>query len=225
MNLIKGKLARVLFGAMSVLLAFCMTFTGCGVESKKKLEKGFDNHRKGPILVGVTAESDTFETEAVTLDLQYGVYDLGYYQENGVNPKNSYIFQGMGEYLVFGVYVCGADGYSNALCGDLISDYKTIDNHTYIKSIEEKDAFSEEYGYIPQNEKSVSYNHFEKIKIPKDIFADEEGTFAIKIIGFQMPVTPDGYYHVSRIGHVDLDYQMINDNTVKIIFSLYDRIY
>ena len=121
MNLIKGKLARVFFGALSVLLVLCMTFTGCDVESKKILEKGFDNHREGPILVGITAESDTFETEEVTLDLQYGVYDLGYYQEYGVNPKNTYSFEGMGENLVFGVYVCGVDGYDNVLCGDLIS--------------------------------------------------------------------------------------------------------
>ena len=131
----------------------------------------------------------------------------------------------MGEDLIFGMYVCDSE-YVSSICNDeIVSDYKNIDNHYFIKSISEEQAFSTEYGYTKKNIGNISYNHYEKITVPQEVFEGEEGMFVIKIIGFQELLNENDGYYVNQIGYLDLKYQVMDKDTVKIIFSPYRHIY
>lgn len=217
MRVFVKKLFKGLFNIVVILMASCMVLTGCFMYiPETEYEKGFKYHRNGVILIGVRADTDIFDIDNVSFDVYYGMYDL---DAKGSDPKDSYISSIMGDKLVFGMYICDSI-YSEAITNDkFIPDYTDIENHLFIRSISEDEAFSNEFGYTDEYGKGTTYNHNERITVPMEVFNKDRGSFSIKIIGFQEPLNEGGDYYTNRRGYVELDYELTNENKVKIIFN------
>lgn len=210
-----SKPIRRVFRVLLILLMVSLLTEGC--EQKSKLEKGFDyTFTPNSIMFGVKFGTDTFSKNNVTFDLYYGVYDIGYAQKNNADPKSNYLKEGY-ETISFGLYICEAD-YSLNIVNDMeISDYKMIDNHYFVKEISEEEAFSDEYGFTMSYWNGITYNHSEKITIPSSFFKNETGSFVVKLIAFREPMAEVDDYHIAMIHYIEIDYQVIDENTIKIV--------
>ena len=224
MNLIKGKLARVFFGALCVLLALCMTFTGCGqferVEDGVKKES---KRRNRPIQFMATANSEFFEIDNVSFDLYYGLYNTEDYDGTEGDPKNTYR-RDIDDKPFFGLYVCDSEFFYDVHNDLEFTDYTAIYNYFFIRKISEEDAFSGEYGYTKDYWKGLTYNHCETITVPREIFSKNNGVFAIKIVGFQEPYGEIDTYYTTTTGYIDFKYQVIDDTTVQVMFDPYSHV-
>ncbi|MGN1156951.1 MAG: hypothetical protein ACI4TK_12305 [Agathobacter sp.] len=210
------KQTRRVFEVLLILLMVSLFTTGCG--QKSEMEKGF-NYTWTPdrIMFGAKSGTDTFSKNDVTFDLYYGVHDIGYDEKYNNDPKIHYQKEG-NETIFFGLYICDAD-YSLDVMNDMeISDYKMIDNHYFVKEISEEEAFSDEYGLTMSYWKGITYNHNEKITIPSEFFVNETGSFVVKLIAFHKPMTEGGNYYTSTMNYIEFDYQVVDDNTIKIKF-------
>lgn len=210
------KPTRRIFMVLLILLTVTLSATSCGQESG--FEKGFDyTFTPQTIMFGAKSDTDTFSKNDVIFDLYYGVHDIGYDEKYNSDPKTLYQKEGY-EKIFFGLYICEAD-YSLDVVNDMeISDYKMIENHYLVKEFSEEEAFSEEYGFTMSYRKGITYNHSEKITIPTEFFAKETGSFVIKLIAFHEPTIEEDNYYTSTASHIEFDYQVVDENTIKIIF-------
>ena len=204
------------FRVLLLLLMVSLFTTGCG--QKSEFEKGFDyTFTPSSIMFGAKSDTDTFSKNDVTFDLYYGVYDIGYAEKYNTDPKSGYRKEGY-ETIFFGLYICEAD-YSLDVVNDMeISDYKMIDNHYFVKKISEEEAFSDEYGFTMSYWKGITYNHSEKRAIPTEFFANETGSFVVKLIAFHEPMSEGENYYTSKARYIEFDYQIVDENTIKIVF-------
>ncbi len=218
MSLIKGKLARGLFATLTVLLALCMLFTGCGKQpvAEQKFEIGFGiTHTITPIMIGVKSDTVTFNKDNVTFDLYYGLYDKANTKDYH-NRVISYQSSEGSERIVFGIYISDSE-YSWSITNDMeIEDYKNIDNHYLVREITEEELLSGEYGYTASNKSGMTYDHYEKITIPSEFLKENKGSVRIKILSFRFPENEGMYYYTSYGNEIGIDYEIIDDNTIKI---------
>lgn len=211
-----NKPTKRVFRVLLILLMVSMFTTGCG--QKSEFEKGFDyTFTPNSIMFGVKSDTDTFSINDVTFDLYYGVHDIGYAKKYNTDPKSGYRKEGY-ETIIFGLYICEADCSLDVVNDMEISDYKTIDNHYFVKDIFEEEAFSDEYGFTMSYWKGITYNHSEKITIPPEIFANEAGSFVVKLIAFHEPMNDGDNYYTSTVRGIELDYQIVDEDTIKIVF-------
>lgn len=211
-----NKPTRQVFRVLLILLMVSLFTTGCG--QKSEFEKGF-NYTLTPneIMFGAKSDTNTFSKNDVAFDLYYGVHDIGSDEKYNTDPKSGYQKEG-NETIFFGLYICDAD-YSLDVVNDTeISNYKMIDGHYFVKEISEEEAFSDEYGFTISYWKGITYNHSEEITIPSEFFADETGSFVVKLIAFHEPMTEGDNYYISTVRYIEFDYQVIDENTIKIVF-------
>lgn len=211
-----NKPTKRVFRLLLILLMVSLFATGCA--QKSEFEKGFDyTFTPNSIMFGVKSDTDTFSINDVTFDLYYGVHDIGYAEKYNTNPKSGYRKEGY-ETIFFGLYICEADCSLDVVNDMEISDYKAIDNHYFVKEISEEEAFSDEYGFTMSYWKGTTYNHSEKITIPPELFANEAGSFVVKLIAFHEPMNDGDNYYTSMVRGIELDYQTVDENTIKIVF-------
>ncbi len=211
-----AKKARSICRVLLILTIFTLFVTGC--EQKSEFEKGF-NYTLTPneIMFGAKSDTNTFSKNDVTFDLYYGVHDIGSDKKYNTDPKSGYQKEG-NETIFFGLYICDADYSLDVVNGTEISNYKMIDGHYFVRKISEEEAFSDEYGFTMSYRKGIVYNHSEKITVPSEFFADETGSFVVKLIAFHEPMTEGDNYYISTVRYIAFDYQAINENTIKIVF-------
>ncbi len=197
-------------------LFIIISFVGCS--GNAELEKGFGyTFTPDKIMFGARSDTDIFSKDNVAFDIYYGVHDIGYDEKYGTDPKGVYRKEG-DETIFFGLYICDTEHSLDVVNDMEIVDYKMIDDHYFVKEISEKEAFSEEYGFTMSYWKGITYNHSEKITVPTEFFAEKTGSFAIKLIAFHMPMNEGDNYYTSAARHIEFDYEVIDGNTVKIIF-------
>lgn len=216
MKLTVAKKTRSICQVLLILMIFTLFVTGC--ERKSALKKGF-NYTLTPneIMFGAKSDTNTFSKNDVVFDLYYGVHDIGYDEKYNADPKSGYQKEG-NETISFGLYICDADYSLDVVSGMEISNYKMIDGHYFVRKIFEEEAFSDEYGFTMNYCKGIVYNHSEKITIPSEFFADETGSFVVKLIAFHEPMTEGENYYISMVCYIEFDYQAINENTIKVVF-------
>ena len=193
-----------------------LSATAC--RPKSEFEKGFGyTFTPAPIMIGARSDTDFFDKDNVTFDIYYGVHDIEYDKKYNSDPKSRYQKEGY-ETVFFGLYICDQT-HSLDIVNDMeIADYKSIENHYFVKEISEEEAFSDEYGFTISYWKGITYNHSEKITVPTELLTEENGGFAIKLIAFHEPLTKDGNYYTSTTYHIEFDYQKVDENTIKITF-------
>ncbi|MBE6944246.1 MAG: hypothetical protein E7453_08360 [Ruminococcaceae bacterium] len=206
------------FRVLLILLIVALSVSGC--RQKAMFEKGFDyTFNPKEIMLGAISDTDLFDKHNVNFDLCYGTHDIGYCEKYGINPRALYAKTHLqGADLFFGLYICDAE-YEYDIANDMeFSEYKAIDNHYFVKEISEKEAFSEEYGLTMSRWKGITYNHSEKVTIPAETFKAERGRFVIKLVAFHKPISEGDSYYTSSVGILELNYQIVDENTVRITF-------
>lgn len=203
------KLLKHISFILSTLLILSLS-TGCG--KKEKFESGNFRYvwNSDPIMLGIKSDTDTFSKDNVTFDLYFGVHDIGYDKKYNNNPKGSYKGQ-LEEPVLFAIYICPYEYYMDLVYGMEIVDYKTVENHLFVKEISEDDAFSGEYGYTMEHWKGITYNHCEKISIPSHLFDKDKGELVIKIIAFRI-YEREEYYLAGNYQCVYFDYELSDDD-------------
>ena len=184
------------------------------VDDQKEYQSGYfyDTSEVCASLQGVKASTDIFPVDNVTLELYYGLYNQAY------EPYDAVYTHFDGEEVLFAIYVCDGSEKLSIIYPMKIDDYKTIENHTYLKGISYEEAFTSEYGYTV-NEDGVHYNHQEMITIPEMVFSEKKGKILIKICSFNPDENGETYSTAESPSVIDLDYEMIDENTVRIIFD------
>lgn len=216
MDMFARKRAERTFRMVLILSVITLLISACGENAKP--EKGFDyTFTPNEIMFGARSDTDTFSNDNVAFDIYYGVHDIGYDEKYGTDPKSRYRKEGY-ETIFFGLYICDAEHSLDVVNDMEIDDYKMIDDHYFVKEISEEEAFSEEYGFTMSYWKGITYNHSEEITVPTEFFTEETGSFAIKLIAFHLPMNEGDNYYTSTAGHIEFDYEVIDGNTVKIIF-------
>ena len=199
-----------------LIIVSVLTATSC--RQKAEFEKGFGfTFTPDEIMFGARFDTDTFAKDDVTFDLYYGVHDIGYDEKYNTDPKFGYRKEG-NETIFFGLYICRAEHSLDVVNDMEILDYMMIENHYFVKEISEEEAFSEEYGFTMSYLKGITYNHNEKISIPTEFLTEEKGSFVVKLIAFHEPMIEGDNYYTSTARHIDFDYQIVDENTIKIIF-------
>ena len=207
---------KAVFSVILALLAVSLLFTSCN--QKSRYEKGFGyTFTPHSIMLGVRADTDTFDKNDLTLDIYYGVHDVGYDEKYGNDPRTGYRKEGY-ETLLFGLYLCDGEHILDIVNDMEIPDYKSIDKHYFIREISEEDAFSGAYGLEMSYLKGITYNHSESVSIPAELLDKSAGSFAVKLIAFCEPVSEGESYYTSTVGFIEFDYEAIDADSVRVIF-------
>ena len=203
---------KYILAIIAILLCLSFCLAGCD----KVYESGdfYVGFMIPVILMGVRAQTDTFSIDNVVLDLYYAFYNNTY-----PNPDGAYTHYTVSG-VVFGLYICNKDLIFEPKQGDIIEDYKKLDNQYFVKEITEEEAFPNGYGYsYNRRTGAVAYDHSETITIPKEFFNEKSGEFLIKIYHFRMSLEYEGKYKRALMGYVELDYERLDENTVKLDFN------
>ena len=200
---------RYVLAIISILMCLVLGITGCDY-LRTDYEKGtFSARFEIPvILMGVKSQTKIFSIDDVTLDLYYAFYD------NAVSdPDGSY-----GHYtisgFVFGLYICDKDFIFVPEQGEEIDDFKNIENQYFVKEITQEEFYNG-YGYSYNKVSGkVTYDHKEKITIPKEFFDKESGTVLIKIYHYR--ISYEGKYKRYYMEAKELDYEKLDENTIKL---------
>ncbi len=208
--------ATVFIRVILLLLIFSLLGTSC--RQKAKFERGFGyTFAPQSIMMGVRSNTDIFEKDSLSLDISYGLHDIGYDKKYNYNPKSGYTLTGYNN-VFFGVYICDYDNALDLVNGIEISDYQNVEKYSFVKYISEDEAFTGKYGYTMNYWKGITYDHSESINIPSDFLTDTSGKFAIKVVAFNEPIEDGGKYIVSDANHLTIGYKAENDKTIKILF-------
>lgn len=211
-----SKPTKRIFRVLLILLMVSLFTTGCGKRSK--IEKGFGyTWTPKSIMFGIRADTDTFSKNDVSFNLYYGVHDIGHDSKYDSDPKKSYQKEG-NETIFFGLYICDKEHSFDIVNDSEITDYKMIENYYFVKDLSEEDAFSEEYGFSVSYWTGITYNHSEKFIVPTEIFANETGSFVIKLIAFRETTNEGRKYYVSTAGDFEITYHLVDENTIKLNF-------
>ena len=196
------------------LLCACMT--GCRIPQKYEWGSfGWTNHPEC-IMMGVTADTDTFAADSVELNLHFGLFPA-----EDASPRGAYSLSGTDSEVFFAIYVVNYAGRHTISTGQEYENYKTIDNHHFIKEISEDDAFSSQYSYIMRFIGGITYQHQEPLHIPENVFEEgifheNRGSFQIVIAAWQQS-TETQLYCLKLSNTLEIDYLISEDGYVDFL--------
>lgn len=196
------------------VLAAAVLLAGCGKDSGFEVGFGYDNHMGYMIPMGVRADTDTFSRDDLTLELYFGTYDSDYVKENSSDPRTFYGRE-EDELAFFGLYLCDGDYREDLGPFSETPNHKAVEHHVLLREIPAQDAFSQEYGYTAGWFKGIAYNHHETVAIPPEFLQGDKGSFVIKLVAF-VNHGEEGLEYISASHSLEIDYQAIGENTVKI---------
>ena len=220
------------FRRLPILLAMIMLLISCaGCGERYKIEEGFlYSFELWPIMMGMRSKTDTFPEDDVTFELHYSFYEFddnppyAPYALEVWDESQNYGYYLDDEQIIFCLYIYNIQdkneqdkdfGYLSE-----VSDYKALEHYTFIKEISHEEAFTGEYSYTNSFWTGMQYNHSEMITIPPEVLTaetDGKGTFFIKIIAFQtIPKAEGNSYRFTYSGVMQFDYDMINEQTIRI---------
>lgn len=208
--------------AMLISVLFVVVFLAGCYKQQANFESGYFGYTNHPpqIMIGVRSETDTFSRDNIIFDLYYGFHDIGYDEKYNHDPKGSYLAANRKNVILclyFGHYLIDDFEFNGEF-----KDYKSLENHYFVKEISEEDAFSDEYGYTMTYRNGITYNHYETVAVPQECLIENEygiGFIRIELMAFCEPLNEDDYYYTSANGVLGLRYENIDDNTIKISFT------
>lgn len=197
-----------------MMALFCVLLTGCNIDKETGYKAGCFTSRymESETTFGLKSDKDVFPINDVTMDLYYGLYDKAY------EPYGSTYRHFEGEEIFFAIYACDQSEELSIINPMTFDDYKEIENHIYMKSISYEDAFTEEYGYHI-DKKGIHYNHQETFTFPAELFTKDKGKVMIKICSFNPNTDGKTYETAVPPSTLELRYEMVDDETVRIIFD------
>ena len=166
------------------------------------------------IMIGVTADTDTFPVDSVNLNLHFG-----FFPTEDDTPKSAYTRSDIGSGEVFfALYVCNRNELQTPSGSIGYEDYRVLENQHFIRKISEAEAFTAEYSYPVQIIGGITYQHQESIYIPEILFTEgiyyeNQGLFYITIIAWQQsPET--GMFYLVNGNDLDIEYHITKNGYV-----------
>ncbi len=167
----------------------------------------------------VGADTDTFDIDDVSLNIAIGIYRL---------DMDSDYYNCVSRPFEFGIYICDEKfaGYrsEHSVWDESIQDISNVENHIFIKNIDQREALSEEYGYAVERELFCAYeryNHIEQINISSELFDSNEGSIVITVVMFSKLCDNGGEpYYVPQqdaVFYIKLNYVKVGSDKIEIV--------
>ena len=214
---LRHKTVKITFsrgGVLMTMLAAIMLLPGCERRSGFETGFGYNSHMGYMLPMGVRSDTDTFSKDDLTLELYFGTYDSDYVEKNGSDPRTFYDREG-DEFAFFGLYICDWEHRLDLVGFSEIPDHTAVEDHLLIREIPAEDAFSEEYGFTMGRLRGIEYNHHETVTVPPEFLQGDRGSFVLKLVAF-VDHGGEGPDYISARHYIEIDYQMIDQNTIKI---------
>ena len=193
------------------LILLVNILSSCNNDNKSYFGDNAYTNTPSPIMIKIETSGKSYSPNDVSLTISYGFFDLNYRNKNNstVNELTSVYKRGdrNDETVVFAIYACESAYISYVMNDQSFSNFETIDNYTYIKSISESDAFIDEYGYKNSFFGGIKYNHSELITVPGSLFEKDNGSICIKIAAFITPSKETDSYYLTQIKSVEFRYE------------------
>ena len=202
---------KYILAVFAILMCLILNLVGCGYQTGDFAYEYSSIQLGTPPMVGVKSKTNKFSVDSVIFDLYCGFYDMNSERK----PRQQY---GDNVDVFFAIYVCDTNCDHLYPKGSIVDNYREMEKHYFIKSIEDEQAFTEEYGYTVDIAKGVTYNHSEPITIPKEVFKQQKGEFKIKLITFKQQFS-NSKHKIYDYENIYLGYEIIGENKVKIDYS------
>ena len=171
------------------------------------------------IMMGVKSNKNIFKVDDVNVELYYSLYEN---DEEGESRKNAYGQEPYDKFIL-GMYMSNInDSYEVVNLNNIYEceDYKKLSKEIFIKEITEEEVFDKDYSYgFSHIFSKMFYKHHETINLPKDLFVEEEGMILIRLVSFITPNERSDKYVTMKYAYIILNYEYIDDNTVKLEFE------
>jgi len=148
-----------------------------------------------PFLIDLEYEESPYDVSDVTLWFSYGVKKSMI--EYGLKDSGKHVY---GDAYLF---------FTNTDMAGKLFDYSSSDIFP-IKIIAREEFFSDKYLQSNVNGESASFNHFEMIIVPEELFVEESGT-----IFFYLRIDrSEGRGTVDSINYIFFDYKLEEDKVI-----------
>jgi len=199
----------------SIVLAVVIIVVGFKVLVPKNLGAEWGNHMA--IKYKVKSNKNNFKVDNVTLDFYYGHLDAF----RGYNTKSNPEFIGFALYFFDEEYLDKIKFYSyldDKNKEPVYEDYRNIDGLNLVKELSYDEFNSGDYLLT---RKFLGYNlyHQEALTVPKEVFERKEGSFVFMITLVYYVEKDSDYdsgYSLTHDGAVYVDYEYINENTIRL---------
>ena len=190
-----------------ILVAGTLNLVGCS----SNYNYVRNNERRGdesqPVSLVVGSNTNIFEIDDCTLDLEIGIHQLSVFGKIDDNVKEKQYQFRPNQRIAFAIYFC--DDEMVQVIPQSTTDIKSIEGHWFVKEITEEEAFTKEYGY-----NYLKSNHVEKITIPTEFIDENSGAVALKLVIYS--VDKSSLYTFKRFFYIKLEFERTNDSTIKI---------
>ena len=178
------------------------------------LEIGFGEWIHSPSLeaqCAVKSGHSIFDINNVTLDFYYG---HAKYNQHSEGPS-------YGEFPRVGLYFWNKQSPPLLI---MHQDYCNIDKGYFAKEIALREWTSDKYAYtVIEASPSlpvaldpsirIQLNHYDPLTIPAEVFVEESGTLVFCVVYIDQE---GGGYNISGSGNIFIDYEYINEQTVRL---------
>ena len=176
------------------------------------------------------SNTNVFNKNNVTFDLLIGTHANKYIGRQNlykceIDDYPYYGYRELGKYgeYVFALYLSEEYRYGLPVDSNNITE---ITNYEFIQSISEKDAFSEEYGYVVKDNiifpPTFYFKHKESITISQEKISNKDGTFILTLACYIVDFDNNSY-HIVFSEELYFHYQQIDENTIIINFNGGDK--
>lgn len=200
----------------SIVLAVVIIAVGFKVLVPKNLGVECDAHTA--IKYSVKSNKTRFKTDNISLDFYYGHTDsLG-----GFTNDENFEFIGFALYFYDGDYYDKIKYYSyldNKNKEPVYEDYRNINGLHLVKELSYDEFNSGDYIATRKLLFGYDLHHQEALTVPKEVFKREEGSFIFMITAVYYVKKDCGYdsgYSLINYGEVTVDYEYINENTIRL---------
>jgi len=215
----KKKVAGFVLGLAFVMLFIIPVLGGCG-GSHYGLNVGFDYSREGgrwqpDVWVAVRSEGFYFDVNNVEIEFFFGPRPTSLGWTGG--RIGLYFYRGNHwssvAYALQPRYQEGHEDYENV-----------VDELVFIESFCGSDFSSGKFEISQSFFRGRQFNHSQKIIIPDELFTGEGGGIRFSVMGVATIIdSDDGLYHIWEHGWVNLRYELISYNRVRITEANYNR--
>jgi len=198
--------SKVLVMAVLVILPSLICLFGCGA-TNVGVEFGSGEY----VRYSVKSKITEFNICNVALDFSYGPsHPKSLFGLIGGNDAHNW------EFVCYALYLCDEQyaTISNEP-GKYYDDYRTIDNHHFIKEISLEEFNSDAYAVTSSFLWPPKFKYHETIIVPRDVFERDSGTFAFQIAAVNQYKGSNGYY-VAGWPYIYVDYAYIGAQTIRL---------
>ena len=201
-------------------MLFCVVgLVGCKAKYNYYLLQNTDFWGAKGCSIVAMLDSNEFDINRVTFNIGIGLHKLNVWGVSDKNPIEQYPIYTDDAKICFGLYLCKQEGMDLFKENYCFTDISCIDNHIFLNEISQNDAFEKEYGY-----RGYNMNHVESFVMPKELFAEQEGIFLIRMVLFLYNFDTNSWISLPYcVYDIPVIYEKADDRTIVIMNCINGR--